>query len=85
MKGIASLWSQTAPADAASLVAEQMSPDEHEQLDAAMAVVGQWAARDYAGAAAWVELFPEGSIQDRGREELSKAVANQKKPATGPN
>jgi hypothetical protein len=85
IKGIASAWSQTDPVDAARLVVTQMSPDEHAQFEAAMAVVGQWAALDFSGAKAWVDLFPEGPIRDRGNEELSKAVANQEPPATPSN
>jgi hypothetical protein len=76
VKGIASVWSQSAPADAARLVAEQMSPD-FSQFDAAINLVGRWAAIDFSGAAAWVALFPEGPVQDRARKELSKAVPSQ--------
>jgi len=77
IKGIASTWSQHAPADAARLIAESMSPN-YPQFDAAMNLVGQWATTDFPGASAWVQLFPEGPLQDRGREELSKAVSAQR-------
>lgn len=76
MKGIASVWSQTSPEDAALLVTTQMTP-EHEQFEAAMDVVRKWAVKDYDRAAAWVDMFPEGPIRDRAREELSSAITNQ--------
>jgi hypothetical protein len=76
IKGIAAAWSEGSPADAAHLIAEYMSPN-FAQWDAAMKLVGCWASADFAGAAAWVDLFPEGSTQDRAREELSKVVSTQ--------
>ena len=40
------------------------------QTEAAIMVVHQWALRDPAGAASWVESFPEGPIRDRAVNEL---------------
>jgi len=83
MKGITVILSRTAPADAARLVAEQMSSN-HEQYDAAMTVVSQWAVLDFTGAAEWVSLFPEGPTQDQGLEELTKAVSGREQPSVNP-
>jgi lambda repressor-like predicted transcriptional regulator len=85
MKSLASALSQTWPEAAADLVATQMTPDQPAQINAVMTVVAQWAARNYAGASAWVDLFPKGPIQDRAKEELAKAVANQPPPETKTN
>jgi hypothetical protein len=76
LKGIAFAWSKESPADAVRLVIEHMSPD-YAQCDAAIKLAGRWAAVDFSTAAAWVDLFPEGSIQDRAREELSKVAPAQ--------
>ena len=85
MKGIATAWSPTAPEDAARLVSEQINPDSNLQIDAAMTVLRQWAARDYAGAAAWVDRFPDGWMRERGKEELAKAASSQKPSETKSN
>lgn len=84
MKGIASVWAQTSPEDAAHLVATQMTP-EKVQFEAAMVIVGRWAVRDYDQASAWVDLFPEGPIQERAKEELSKALTNRPPSETRSN
>jgi hypothetical protein len=62
-----------------------MSPDGRAQFEATMVVVRQWAAQDFAGAAAWVALFPEGPIQDRGTEELAKGLFSQQSSANQQN
>jgi hypothetical protein len=85
MKGLASVLSQSSPEVAACLVGEQMSPDGRAQFEATMVVVRQWAAQDFAGAAAWVALFPEGPIQDRGTEELAKGLFSQQSSANQQN
>jgi hypothetical protein len=76
VKGVAFAWSEKSPASAARLVVEQMSPD-YAQSDAAIQLAGRWAIDDFVGAAAWVDLFPEGSIRDRAKEELSKVLLTQ--------
>jgi len=63
------VWSQNEPAAAAQMVVEQMSGGE-AQIEAAISVLHQWALRDFAGAAAWVELFPESPTRTRALEEL---------------
>jgi hypothetical protein len=82
LERIASVMSQTVPLDAARLVAEQISPGP-VQFEAAMAVLRQWAARDYAGAATWVERFPEGAIRDRALAEMSGVASKPPPPSTG--
>jgi hypothetical protein len=78
VKGIASAWSQYAPADAARFVAESMTPNRI-QVDAAMIVVGEWAVADLPAATAWVDLFAEGPLRDRGRMELQRAAASEER------
>ena len=78
VKGIASAWSQYAPADAARFVAESMTPNRI-QVDAAMIVVGEWAVADLPAATAWVDLFAEGPLRDRGRVELQRAAASEER------
>ena len=84
LKGIASVWAQTLPREAARLVAEDMSPD-HVQFEAAMNVLSQWVARDPEGAAAWVELFPPGPLRDAARAQLAKAASRQNSSVAGAN
>jgi hypothetical protein len=69
-KRIALVWSQSDPANAASLVVERI-PAGPEQNEAAMSVLHQWSLRDLQGAMAWVRLFPEGDLRDRALEELA--------------
>jgi hypothetical protein len=66
---IAYVLAQRSPSDAARFVVEQIPPGL-TQTEAAMMVVHQWALRDAAGAASWVESFPEGPIRDRAINEL---------------
>lgn len=76
IKGIVAGSSQQPPAETARVIAESMSPN-YVQFDAAMNFVGRWAATDFPGAAAWVDLFPEGPLRERGRKELLKGVPGQ--------
>jgi hypothetical protein len=69
MSRIAYVWAQSSPSDAARFVVEQIPPGL-TQTEAAIMVVHQWALRDPAGAASWVESFPEGPIRDRAVNEL---------------
>jgi DNA-binding transcriptional regulator YbjK len=62
--------SQTSPAEAATLVVQQI-PAGEAQTEAVMAVLHQWANRDLAEAAKWVELFPEGELRIRAVNELN--------------
>lgn len=71
MKGFALSLSKTSPADAAWIVAEQIPPGP-VQIEAALAVLGQWAARDPEGAKAWASRFPEGGLRDSAFENLAR-------------
>jgi hypothetical protein len=67
---IAFVQSQSNPADAARLVAEQI-PAGPDQVEAAISVVHQWGQRDMASAMSWVRSFPAGPVQDRANAELA--------------
>lgn len=73
---IAIVQSETAPAEAARLVAEQMSPGAR-QAEAAISVVHKWGLRDLAGAVAWVDVFPDGQLKARAIEELKGIVSHK--------
>jgi hypothetical protein len=67
---LALVRSASAPADAATLVVERISPGPI-QTNSAIAVLHQWILRDPAGAASWVALFPTGEIRQRAESELA--------------
>jgi hypothetical protein len=81
---IALVWSQTDPANAASLVVERIAAGP-EQEEAAISVLHQWALRDMSGAMAWVRLFPEGNLRDRALGELAGAEKYQMATAAQPS
>jgi hypothetical protein len=60
----------SAPAQAARLVEDGMSPG-WLQAEAAASVAHRWSGQDAAAAARWVEALPEGPLRDRAREELA--------------
>jgi hypothetical protein len=66
---VAMIQSETAPAAAARLVAEQISPGP-AQMEAALSVIHKWGLQDLAGAVAWVHLFPAGQLKERAVTEL---------------
>ena len=66
---MAFVQSQTSPIEAATLVAEKISPGE-AQTEAAMAVLHQWASRDLAAAEKWVAGFPESDLRARAVAEI---------------
>ncbi len=66
---IALVQSRANPQVAASLVVEQIPPGKI-QVEAAIAVVHQWALRDLEQAARWVAAFPEGAVRARALAEL---------------
>lgn len=68
--GMAFIWSQTEPAEAAQFVAQQMSPG-YAQDEAVMMVLHQWALADSTGAGAWVQQFPESPLRVQALNELS--------------
>ncbi len=74
---LAIVQSETAPAQAARLVVEQI-PAGPIQTEAVISVLHQWAARDMAEAKAWVELFPAGPLRSRSENELSNMAAYHK-------
>lgn len=78
IKGIASAAARENPAEAAQLVMENMTRDSYVQIDAALDVLRQWAARDFDAAVAWTAKFPEGPLRERSIEEL----ANLNSPST---
>jgi hypothetical protein len=61
--------SESSPTDAASFVVGEMQAGP-AQDEAAMAVLHQWALRDFTGASAWVNEFPEGNMRERAIREL---------------
>lgn len=72
IKGVAATLAVTAPDEAARLVAQRITPDTNVQVDAAIEVLRQWAARDYSAAVAWAARFPEGFIRERGLDALAE-------------
>ena len=73
---LALVQSQTAPADAAQIVVQQIPPGP-VQDEAAMSVLTQWATRDLAGATAWVKSFPSGALRERAEKELANIPPSQ--------
>jgi hypothetical protein len=68
--GIAFVWSQTEPVNAALFVAQQIPPGP-VQDEAAIMVLHQWALVDSTGASAWAQQFPENPLRNRALNELS--------------
>jgi hypothetical protein len=60
------------PAQAAHLVATEMSPGPARN-EAALQVVRTWAASDVEAAASWIAQFPDGEVRRRGKAELARA------------
>jgi hypothetical protein len=73
---LAYVQSEFNPQSAAHLVAGEMQSGPI-QTEAAIAVLHQWALRDFAGAAQWIERFPEGELRERAKSELS-GLASQR-------
>lgn len=71
---IALVQSSSAPAEAARFVVDEISSGP-VQFEAVMSVIHQWATRDPAGAAAWVELFPPGELRERAEREIAGLAA----------
>lgn len=70
LEQVAYVWASADPENAARFVVDKMSPG-NVQTEAAISVLHQWALRDFKGAEAWVELFPEGEIRQRAINELA--------------
>jgi hypothetical protein len=71
---VALAQSQTDPAQAARMVAEQISPGQIQE-QAAISVLQKWAEQDMAGAVAWSEEFPAGDCSNRARDLLARFAA----------
>lgn len=69
---IAHVRAQQEPAEAARLVLENMAPGGARDA-AVLSVVRQWAVRDYAEAALWVDGFPPGTLRTHAQSELGTA------------
>jgi hypothetical protein len=73
---VAYIQAQSAPAEAANLILDEM-PAGPSQNDALLMVVHQWANKDAAAATAWVNEFPQGTLHDRANEELQLVAVRQ--------
>jgi hypothetical protein len=69
MARLAYVESQSAPADAARRVVDEIPPGPIQEEAVAM-VLHQWALRSFDDAAAWVAMFPEGKTRERAINEL---------------
>lgn len=69
---VAHVRAQQEPAEAARLVLDHMAPGTARDA-AVLAVVRQWAIRDHAGAALWVDQFPSGALRTQAVGELETA------------
>jgi hypothetical protein len=69
MARLAFVEAQVSPADAANLVAYEISSGPNQEA-AALSTLHQWALQDFAGASAWADQFMEGPLQDRALQEL---------------
>lgn len=67
---LAFVAAERAPAVAARLVVEEMSPGVG-QNEAALSVLHQWGLRDFYAAKTWVARFPAGPLHDRAVAELN--------------
>lgn len=69
LERIAFVQSQTEPSNAARLIVEHV-PEGQVQTEAIMTVLHQWANRNPAAAAEWVDRFPQGALRQRANAEL---------------
>lgn len=70
MARLAFVIAQVSPADAANVVANEISPGS-VRVEATISVLHQWALQDSTAAAAWAAQFPEGELSDRAKQELA--------------
>ena len=63
-------YAKTDPPAAARMVVDRIGSGE-SQVEAAISVLHQWALQDLPSAAAWVEMFPNGTLRDRASRELA--------------
>ncbi|HSI65272.1 MAG TPA: hypothetical protein VLE43_19250 [Candidatus Saccharimonadia bacterium] len=83
MVRVAFVGSQIAPAEAASLVVEELPPGVTQE-EAAMMVLHQWALQDPDSAAAWVNLFPDDAFRHRALSELQGVTYSQRTSLAAP-
>lgn len=69
------LEAQTQPEAAVNLVVNDMSAGP-AQDEMAISVLHQWALKDFSGAQAWLDLFPD-DLRERGRQELENIARIQ--------
>jgi hypothetical protein len=81
---IALAKSQTAPVEAANMVAKQISPGPIQE-EAVISVLQQWAAQDIDAAAGWVSQFPSGEVYDRSINVLKSIAASAHAPDNLPS
>lgn len=62
------------PAEAAAIVARDMSPGP-ARTEAAISVLHRWSRSDPAAAARWAALFPDGALRERAARELAGPAA----------
>lgn len=74
--GVTFIWSQTEPSSAAQYVFNQMTPGSAQEA-AVLMVLHQWATKDPASAASWVEQFPPGPLRDSASDELAGIARHQ--------
>jgi hypothetical protein len=74
ISGVALVWSQYEPANAAQFVTEQIPPGAIQD-EAIISVEYQWASRDFAGANDWIQTFPNGSLRTRALNEISSIAS----------
>jgi hypothetical protein len=70
---VAFVRSKLNPAEAAKLVAEQISPGEI-QNEAAISVLHQWALLDANAALSWAQLFPDEGLRARALTEVENML-----------
>lgn len=77
---VAMVMAKTSPAEAAAMVATQL-PEGSARTESVISVIHQWAMRDFPGARAWAELFPEGPLRERALGELNGIDQYQRAPS----
>jgi len=69
LAGIATVWSEQAPAAAANLAVKEL-PAGRLQSDTIVSIVQRWAQQSPADAQVWVEQFPKGDLRETAMESL---------------
>lgn len=74
MRTTITMWANSSPAAAANFVGRL---PEAERAGIMGIMVGQWASRDAASAAAWLQRQPAGKPKDEGLKELAQKIAEE--------